>query len=95
MQLLTHDEKTEISLKVNKFKTLKVKLYITKYQAYNCCVGAYGEFDIEDDLVGEMLKSFIKHENIKTVGGLKEYLKKNDNEIVLKFYGDFEGIYCK
>lgn len=95
MQLLTHDENPEITLKVNKYKTLEVKLYITKYQAYNYCVGAYGEFDIEDDLVGEMLKSFIKHENIETIGDLKEYLKKNDNEIVLKFYGDFEGIYCK
>lgn len=95
MQLLTHDEKTEITLKVNKLKTLKVKMYITKYQAYNCCVGAFGDFDIECDVVGEMLRIFIKHEKIKTVGDLKDYLKNNDNEIVLKFYGDFESIYCK
>lgn len=85
-----------IKIKINKYTTFYVEMFISKYQAYNYCIGSFGNWDIDGELLWDAFKNFRKNENIKTIKDLKDYLKKNDNKIFFKYYGkDFDEIYCK
>ena len=85
-----------IKIKINKFVTFNVEIFISKYQAYNYCIGAFGDWWMNGDLIWDAFRNFRKNENIKTIKDLKDYLKKNDNKIFFKYYGkDFSEIYCK
>ena len=39
-----------IKLKINKYTTFNVEMYISKYQAYNYCIGAFGDWDMDGEL---------------------------------------------
>lgn len=85
-----------IKFKINKYTTFNVEMYISKYQAYNYCIGAFGEWDMDGELLWDAFRNFRENENIKTIKDLKDYLKKNDNKIFFKYYGkDFDEIYGK
>lgn len=85
-----------IKIKINKFATFNVEIFISKYQAYNYCIGAFGDWWMNCDLIWDAFMYFRKNENIKTIKDLKDYLKKNDNKIFFKYYGkDFDEIYGK
>ena len=85
-----------IKFKINKYTTFNVEMFISKYQAYNYCIGAFGEWDIDGELLWDIFRYFRENENIKTIKDLKDYLKKNDNKIFFKYYGkDFDEIYGK
>ena len=85
-----------IKIKINKYTTFNVEMFISKYQAYNYCIGAFGEWNMDGELLWDAFRNFRKNENIKTIKDLKDYLKKNDNKIFFKYYGkDFGEIYCK
>ena len=85
-----------IKIKINKYTTFNVEMFISKYQAYNYCIGAFGEWNMDGELLWDVFRYFIENENIKTIKDLKDYLKKNDNKIFFKYYGkDFGEIYCK
>lgn len=85
-----------IKFKINKYTTFNVEMFISKYQAYNYCIGAFGEWDINGELLWDAFRCFRENENIKTIKDLKDYLKKNDNKIFFKYYGkDFDEIYGK
>ena len=85
-----------IKIKINKFVTFNVEIFISKYQAYNYCIGAFGDWWMNGDLIWDAFRNFRKNENIKTIKDLKDYLMKNDNKIFFKYYGkDFDEIYCK
>ena len=85
-----------IKIKINKYITFNVEMFISKYQAYNYCIGAFGEWNMDGELLWDAFRNFRKNENIKTIKDLKDYLKKNDNKIFFKYYGkDFSEIYCK
>lgn len=83
-------------IKINKYTTFNVEMYISKYQAYNYCIGAFGDWWMNGDLIFDAFRYFRENENIKTIKDLKDYLKKNDNKIFFKYYGkDFDEIYGK
>ena len=85
-----------IKIKINKYTTFNVEMFISKYQAYNYCIGAFGEWNMDGELLWDAFRNFRKNENIKTIKDLKDYLEKNDNKIFFKYYGkDFGEIYCK
>lgn len=85
-----------IKIKINKYTTFNVEMFISKYQAYNYCIGAFGEWDIDGELLWDAFRNFRKNENIKTIKDFEDYLKKNDNKIFFKYYGkDFDEIYGK
>ena len=85
-----------IKIKINKYTTFNVEMFISKYQAYNYCIGTFGEWNMDGELLWDAFRNFRKNENIKTIKDLKDYLKKNDNKIFFKYYGkDFGEIYCK
>ena len=85
-----------IKIKINKYTTFNVEIFISKYQAYNYCIGAFGDWWMNGDLIWDAFRNFRKNENIKTIKDLKDYLMKNDNKIFFKYYGkDFDEIYCK
>ena len=85
-----------IKIKINKYTTFNVEMFISKYQAYNYCIGAFGEWNMDGELLWDAFRNFRKNENIKTIKDLKDYLEKNDNKIFFKYYGkDFSEIYCK
>ena len=85
-----------IKIKINKYTTFNVEMFISKYQAYNYCIGAFGEWDMDGELLWDVFRYFRENENIKTIKDLKDYLKKNDNKIFFKYYGkDFDEIYGK
>lgn len=85
-----------IKIKINKFVTFNVEIFISKQQAYNYCIGAFGDWWMNGDLIWDAFRYFRENENIKTIKDLKDYLKKNDNKIFLKYYGtDFDEIYGK
>ena len=85
-----------IKIKINKYTTFNVEMFISKYQAYNYCIGAFGEWNMDGELLWDAFRNFRKNENIKTIKDLKDYLKKNDNKIFFKYYGkDFGEIYGK
>lgn len=85
-----------IKIKINKLVTFNVEMYISKYQAYNYCIGAFGDWWMNGDLIWDAFRYFRENENIKTIKDLKDYLKKNDNKIFFKYYGkDFDEIYGK
>ena len=85
-----------IKIKINKFVTFNVEIFISKYQAYNYCIGAFGDWWMNGDLIWDAFRYFRENENIKTIKDLKDYLKKNDNKIFFKYYGtDFDEIYGK
>ena len=85
-----------IKIKINKYTTFNVEMFISKYQAYNYCIGAFGEWDMDGELLWDAFRNFRKNENIKTIKDLEDYLKKNDNKIFFKYYGkDFDEIYGK
>lgn len=85
-----------IKIKINKFVTFNVEIFISKQQAYNYCIGAFGDWWMNGDLIWDAFRYFRENENIKTIKDLKDYLKKNDNKIFLKYYGtDFDEIYSK
>lgn len=85
-----------IKIKINKYTTFNVEMFISKYQAYNYCIGALGEWDMDGELLCDAFRNFRKNENIKTIKDFEDYLKKNDNKIFFKYYGnDFDEIYGK
>ena len=85
-----------IKFKINKYTTFNVEMYISKYQAYNYCIGAFGEWDMDGELLYDAFRYFQRNENIKTIKDLKDYLKKNDNKIFFKYYDkNFDEIYGK
>lgn len=85
-----------IKIKINKYTTFNVEMFISKYQAYNYCIGAFGEWDMDGELLCDAFRNFRKNENIKTIKDFEDYLKKNDNKIFFKYYGnDFDEIYGK
>lgn len=85
-----------IKIKINKFATFNVEIFISKQQAYNYCIGAFGEWWMTGDLIWDAFRYFRENENIKTIKDLKDYLKKNDNKIFFKYYGkNFDEIYSK
>lgn len=85
-----------IKIKINKYTTFNVEMFISKYQAYNYCIGAFGEWNMDGELLWDAFRNFRKNENIKTIKDLKDYLNKNDNKIFFKYYGkDFDEIYGK
>lgn len=85
-----------IEIKINKFVTFNVEIFISKQQAYNYCIGAFGDWQMNGDLIWDAFRYFRENENIKTIKDLKDYLKKNDNKIFFKYYGtDFDEIYGK
>ena len=83
-----------IKIKINKFVTFNVEIFISKYQAYNYCIGAFGDWWMNGDLIWDAFRNFRKNENIKTIKDLKDYLKKNDNKIFFKYYGKDFGEIC-
>lgn len=83
-------------IKINKFVIFNVEIFISKYQAYNYCIGAFDDWWMDCDLIWDAFRYFRENENIKTISDLKDYLKKNDNKIFFKYYGkDFDEIYGK
>lgn len=85
-----------IKIKINKYTTFNVEMFISKYQAYNYCIGSFGEWDMDGELLWDAFRNFRKNENIKTIKDFEDYLKKNDNKIFFKYYGnDFDEIYGK
>ena len=85
-----------IKIKINKYTTFNVEMFISKYQAYNYCIGSFGEWDMDGELLCDAFRNFRKNENIKTIKDFEDYLKKNDNKIFFKYYGnDFDEIYGK
>lgn len=85
-----------IKIKINKFVTFNVEIFISKQQAYNYCIGAFGDWWMNGDLIWDAFRYFRENENIKTIKDLKDYLEKNDNKIFFKYYGkDFDEIYGK
>lgn len=85
-----------IKIKINKYTTFNVEMFISKYQAYNYCIGAFGEWDMDGELLCDAFRNFRKNENIKTIKDFEDYLKKNYNKIFFKYYGkDFVEIYGK
>ena len=43
-----------IKFKINKYTTFNVEMFISKYQAYNYCIGAFGEWDMDGELLWDI-----------------------------------------